>query len=90
MLHSLPRYAYVMAACEALSGHVIFVMENVALTQGFSPGISISPANSHSTNCSIFINHATSTVYSYSIVSESELLYDWRFNANQFVLTPSP
>jgi hypothetical protein len=22
--------------------------------------------------------------------SESELLYDWRFTANQFVLTPSP
>jgi hypothetical protein len=28
--------------------------------------------------------------FSYIIISESELLYDWRFTVNQFNLAPSP
>jgi hypothetical protein len=41
--------------------HVIFVLNKVALRQGFSEH-SVSPANSHSTNCYIFINHHIDTI----------------------------
>jgi hypothetical protein len=39
---------------EPKSGHVGFVVDKVALGR-FSPSTSVSPANSHSTDCSTFI-----------------------------------
>jgi hypothetical protein len=34
--------------------------------------------------------YSTPPPHGISLASESKLLYDWRFNANQFVLAPSP
>jgi hypothetical protein len=39
------------------SGHVGFMVDEVALGQ-FFPSTSVSPASSHSTSCSVFINHS--------------------------------